>query len=222
MTADERTPIIEPTRRNSEGTAQLFYFSQAGACLVSVLLLFFLWAHRYSLFLWHPTLMVLFLFFLTQAILALQYPSPRASPIRRHQLFQVAGLVSLGAGLLVMDRLKRAGGEARFQSAHGKLGLGIAVAALLAAAVGATKRHFPQLYGSYAPRVLVPHRYLGYLIYLLVLLNVALGLELAFGFHALALSLAVYTTMAFAGLAMLGGISLRKMRWGVDQSSAQS
>ncbi|KAJ9076086.1 hypothetical protein DSO57_1029599 [Entomophthora muscae] len=223
MTVDinETTPIIESEyygRGLRDLRARLFYLSQSGVGLVTVLVLFYLWWGKYSLFLWHPTFMVLFFVFMTQAILSLQYATTRqeqASGIKRHQMFQAAALLSLASGFLVINHMKRASGQGLFKSFHGKLGLAIIVAALLAAAVGTTSLHFPQLYRSSvrAKKAQVPHRYAGYAIYVLVIINIVLGLELAFGFHDTSVGRIVYSGLAFTGLTMLGGLTPRRMRW---------
>ncbi|KAA8900455.1 hypothetical protein FN846DRAFT_909282 [Sphaerosporella brunnea] len=186
---DEEEPLLgrpgDVTQRPSDlllknlilGTAPL---AQVGGITLVAITWGGVFTHRLILFSAHPLLNSLGLLLGIQALLILQ-PTHTAEQKRSgtlmHFLFWASALATFYAALVVVEVHKQRGGIGHFESPHAVLGIVIYVLLLIQAWVGVAQYFFPAVFGGVerAKRVYKYHRIAGYVLVLLLLVNVVLA-----------------------------------------------
>jgi len=158
------------------GWAPLALLSALG--LVILALVTTLQKSPFILFLYHPVLQTLFVFFLTMSILVLQpthTPAQKVVGQKAHAALMLLALLCLSGGVGVIEYNKIANNGLHFHSVHGWLGVIGAALFGLQYVSGVTMLNVPALYGGEAKArsVWKYHRRSGYVLFMGFLTTVA-------------------------------------------------
>ncbi|KAA8909114.1 hypothetical protein FN846DRAFT_943556, partial [Sphaerosporella brunnea] len=187
--SDEEEPLLgrpgDVTQRPSDsllknlivGTAPL---AQVGGIALVAMIWAGVFTHHLILFSAHPLLNSLGLLLGIQALLILQPThtvEQKRSGTLMHFLFWAAALATFYAALVVVEVHKQRSGIGHFESPHAVLGVVIYVLLLIQAWVGVAQYFFPAVFGGVerAKKVYRYHRIAGYVLVLLVLVNIVLA-----------------------------------------------
>lgn len=134
------------------------------------------------------------LLLLVQGILILQpthTPKQKETGTILHSILNGACIVSLIAGLIIIEYNKFAHNAFHFTSIHGKLGLITFVFFIIQAIVGITQYYIPQLYGGIdnAKAIWKYHRFSGYVVLPLSLITVSAATQVDFNKNVLHIQL---------------------------------
>ncbi|KAF2007694.1 hypothetical protein P154DRAFT_478843 [Amniculicola lignicola CBS 123094] len=138
-----------------------------GMCVLAAVVWGAIFSHQLIFFSSHPLLNSAGLLLITQAALILQpthTPGQKRAGTQAHFIFNLLGISSLLAGLVIIEYNKRGPGHEHFTSPHAILGLLFYISIFLQAVVGFTQYFTPALYGGEdkAKKVWKYHRVGGY------------------------------------------------------------
>lgn len=148
------------------------------------------------------------LLLLVQGILILQpthTPKQKEKGTVLHSIFNGGGILSLIAGLIIIEYNKFAHGAYHFTSIHGKLGLITFIFFITQAIVGLTQYYTPQIYGGVdnAKAIYKYHRISGYIVLPLSLVAVSAATQVDFNKNVLHIqlwSVIVASTLIIVGI----------------------
>ncbi|KAF2711344.1 hypothetical protein K504DRAFT_480414 [Pleomassaria siparia CBS 279.74] len=148
------------------GTAPI---AQAGIWILAAIVWGAIFSNQLIFFSSHPLLNSAGLLLITQSALILQpthTPSQKRTGTTAHFLFNLIGITSLLAGLIIIEINKAGPGHEHFESPHAILGLTFYITIFLQAIVGFTQYYTPSLYGdvNQAKAIYKYHRISGYVI----------------------------------------------------------
>ncbi|KAF2649556.1 hypothetical protein K491DRAFT_697990 [Lophiostoma macrostomum CBS 122681] len=157
------------------GTAPI---AQAGIWILAAIVWGAIFSEKFIFFSAHPLLNSAGLLLITQAALILQpthTPTQKRSGTLLHFIFNILGISSLLAGLIIIEINKAGPGHEHFESPHAILGLLFYITIFVQALVGFTQYFTPALYGGVdnAKAVWKYHRVSGYVVTTLGLATVA-------------------------------------------------
>ncbi|MCJ1252762.1 hypothetical protein MMC24_000568 [Lignoscripta atroalba] len=173
------------------GTAVI---AQAGIWILAATVWASVLIHPLMLFSAHPLLNSAGILLTTQAILVLQpthTPTQKRQGTYIHSALNLASVLSLMAGLVVIEYNKIAHNGAHFQSPHAILGLITYMFFIIQALIGITQYYTPSLYGGIgnAKAIWKYHRMSGYLLLVLSFATVAAATQTDFNNNVLHLKL---------------------------------
>ncbi|KAG7004872.1 hypothetical protein G7Y79_00023g054560 [Physcia stellaris] len=168
--------------------------AQVGIWILTATVWASVFTHKVILFSAHPLLNSAGILLTTQAILVLQpthTPKQKRTGTNIHAILNGTSVLTLLAGLIVIEYNKISHGGTHFESPHAIFGLITYIVFAIQAIVGITQYYFPSLYGGIdnAKAVWKYHRMSGYVLLVLSFATVAAATETAFGKNTLELKL---------------------------------
>jgi hypothetical protein len=153
-----------------------------GALLFSSTVWYITWNVDYFFFVWHPTLMALTIFTVTNGILALQQTitkEEKSSGLNLHRAIQSISLLSAIGGFYVTFTFKNTIDKEHFTTPHGVFGLITFILLITQAVGGGTLVNFPGLFGGVnkAQAIYKYHRMSGYFLLFLIYLTAIGGTQ---------------------------------------------
>nr|CAG8507804.1 5509_t:CDS:2 [Entrophospora candida] len=160
----------------------LYLTASLGALLFSSTVWYIMWNVDYFFFVWHPTLMALTIFMVTNGILALQQTMTREEKslgLDLHRLIQTISLLSAIGGFYVTFTFKNMNDKEHFTTPHGVFGLITIILLIIQSVAGGTLVNFPGLFGGVtkAQMIYKYHRMSGYFLLFLIYLTAIGGTQ---------------------------------------------
>jgi hypothetical protein len=195
------------TNTNNTPTTGTAIIAQAGIWILVATIWASVFLHPVILFSAHPLLNSAGLLLVTQAILILQpthAPKQKKHGTNIHAIFNGSAVLSLLAGLIVIEYNKIAHSGTHFESPHAILGLITYILFAVQAVVGITQYYTPGLYGSVdnAKSVYKYHRMSGYVLLILSFATVAAATQT--GFNVMTLHIQLWAVIVASVITLVG------------------
>ncbi|KXN69388.1 hypothetical protein CONCODRAFT_8181 [Conidiobolus coronatus NRRL 28638] len=200
------------------GKFKIFYYiTQVLVHCLLIGILINIWTKPYAFSFWHPTFAIIGIYLYIQGTLQVQcteHSKKRLKGAKIHTILNGLATVCIMISFIIIVISKNSSKRAHFTSVHGQFGLVIFIFIWIAAFAGTASLYIPGVFGGRpkAKRVYSPHRILGYLLVIFMLIETCLGVFTSYGLHNFKYHWVIVSCIIVLSISLILTLDIKKVR----------